>query len=202
MRVKDSVPMGNGHSIEFGEATWDPSTQSVRNRYDTPNGRFSPHGSSEIPLSDLVPILTETAKRDLLDIPSAAQIIEALSTSIIRQSRSSLPSAPTTVLSSTQSEEAIFHKAMLEIHKRAKSEANYNATRFFQMVADQGGIDAARMLLHSSTVSDGYTALWERGRLDLTVEHLVLQPRWESLFTEEERHIARSRLKEYGFETV
>lgn len=27
-----------------------------------------------------------------------------------------------------------------------------------------GGIQAARMLIHAATVSDGYTALWERGR--------------------------------------
>ena len=60
-----------------------------------------------------------------------------------------------------------FHEAMLDIYRRAKSEAKYNAQRFLQMVVDLGGIDTARMLVHAETVSDGYTALWERGSVDL-----------------------------------
>jgi len=63
-----------------------------------------------------------------------------------------------------------FHEAMLDIYRKAKSEAKYNAQRFLQMVVDHGGIEAAKMLINSETVSEGYTALWERGRLDLTVE--------------------------------
>jgi hypothetical protein len=55
-------------------------------------------------------------------------------------------------------------------------------------------------LLHSITVSEGYTALWERGRLDLTVEALILEPQWHELFTEEEREIARKRLRDYGYD--
>ena len=63
-----------------------------------------------------------------------------------------------------------FHEAMLDIYRKAKSEARYNAQRFLQMVVDHGGPEAARMLIDSRTVSDGYTASYERGRLDLTVE--------------------------------
>lgn len=58
--------------------------------------------------------------------------------------------------------EARFHAAMLNIYHRAQSEANYNATRFLGMVSSQGGYEAARALLHSPTVSEGYTALWGR----------------------------------------
>src|SRR5687767_4704032 len=58
-----------------------------------------------------------------------------------------------------------FHQAMIEIHRRAKVEADYNATRFIGMVADRGGLATARYLLHSPKVSEGYAALWERGRL-------------------------------------
>ena len=67
-----------------------------------------------------------------------------------------------------------FHEAMLNIYRKAKSEARYNAQRFLQMVVDHGGSEAARMLINSTRVSDGYTALYERGRLDLTVEAIVL----------------------------
>ena len=91
------------------------------------------------------------------------------------------------------------HDAMLEVYRRAKSEAGYTATRFLGMVSERGGLETARYLLHAPTVSDGYAALWERRRLDLTVEALVLDPKWDSLFTKLERQIAVSRLREYGF---
>jgi len=48
--------------------------------------------------------------------------------------------------------------------------------------------------------SDGYTALYERGRLDLTVEALVLRPDWDDLFTAEDRDLARQRLTDYGLD--
>jgi hypothetical protein len=93
-----------------------------------------------------------------------------------------------------------FHRAMVEIYERARREAGYTATRFLQMVSEQGGLASARTLLHTPAVSEGFTALWERGRLDLTVEARVLEPEFESLFSEEERRIARERLRQYGHE--
>lgn len=95
-----------------------------------------------------------------------------------------------------------FHEAMLNIYRCAKSEANYNAQRFLQMVVDHGGLEAARMLIHADTVSHGYTALWERGRLDLTVEAMIVEsPKFHSLFAEDEMGICSKRLTDYGYET-
>ena len=68
-------------------------------------------------------------------------------------------------------------------------------------MSDRGGLATARYLLHASGVSEGFTALWERRRLDLTVEAVVLQERFASLFSDEERKIARDRLAEYGYYT-
>jgi hypothetical protein len=95
--------------------------------------------------------------------------------------------------------EADFSEAMLNIYRRAKSEANYEARIFLRMVVEKGGLETARYLLHASKVSDGYTALWERDRLDLTVEAVILAPEWRPLFTMEERRIAVDRLRAYGF---
>lgn len=92
-----------------------------------------------------------------------------------------------------------FHDEMLEVYRRAKSECRYNAARFLQMVSESGGLDAARALLASTTVSDGFSALWSCGRLDLTVEALVLREPWSSLFTVAELAIARKRLSELKF---
>ena len=56
------------------------------------------------------------------------------------------------------------------------------------------------MVSLNCSVSEGYTALWKRRRLDLTVEALILQPQWDKLFTDEERDIARKRLQGYGYD--
>jgi len=95
-----------------------------------------------------------------------------------------------------------FNDAMLDIYRRAKGEAGYTASRFLGMVTDQGGYEAARTLLHAANVSEGYVALWERKRLDLTVEAEILKPEWRGLFSELERDIARRRLAEYGFQSA
>ena len=95
-----------------------------------------------------------------------------------------------------------FHEAMVDIYRKAKSEAKYNAQRFLQMLSDIGGVETARMLIHSDTVSDGYTALWERGRLDLTVEAMISDtPKYHELFSDEELQICAKRLNDYGYET-
>ncbi len=67
-----------------------------------------------------------------------------------------------------------FDAAMMNIYHRARTEVKYNATRYLRMLGQQGGLETARILLHSTTVSEGYAALWERGRLDLTVEAMIL----------------------------
>ncbi|GIW82840.1 MAG: hypothetical protein KatS3mg105_4647 [Gemmatales bacterium] len=103
----------------------------------------------------------------------------------------------------TQSIEEQFDAAMLEIYRRAKSEANYNATRFFQMLAEHRGLETARRVLHAEGVSEGYTAMWECGRLDLTAEALIYDhPEFHSFFTEEELEIARSRLAAYKYQPI
>ena len=100
---------------------------------------------------------------------------------------------------STELEEE-FDLAMENIYYRAKDEVGYSATRFFQMLIDYRGIETARRLVNANTPSDGYTELWMRKRLDLTVEALVIQENWQTLFEPEEIERARNRLREYEYE--
>jgi len=95
--------------------------------------------------------------------------------------------------------EAQFDTAMMNVYRRALSECHYNATRFLQMLYDHRGLQTARILLHASDVSEGYIALWERRRLDLTVEALILAQEWRPLFSDQECEIARNRLVAYGY---
>lgn len=99
------------------------------------------------------------------------------------------------------SSEVAFHQAMVALYDAAKREAGYNATRFIQMVSQHGGVEAARQLLRAPGVSDGFTSLWEAGRLDLSVEAHVLRPEFRELFSVAEVDTARKRLADYGYTT-
>jgi hypothetical protein len=92
-----------------------------------------------------------------------------------------------------------FDRAMRGVYDRARSEAGYNATYLLGMLARHGGLETARRLLHAPAVSEGFTALWERKRLDLTVEALILREDFVDLFTEDEIELARIRLAQFGF---
>jgi hypothetical protein len=92
-----------------------------------------------------------------------------------------------------------FDAAMMRLYQEAKK-AGYNATSFLNMLHDRGGRATARKLITDSTPSDGFTKLWEMGRLDLTVEHLVVcANEYRELFAVGEIHAAGRRLEEYGW---
>ena len=93
-----------------------------------------------------------------------------------------------------------FNLGMWNIYKLAKYEAKYNATRYLQMLGENGGLETAHILINASTVSDGYTVLWKRGGLDLTVEALIFDnPEYHELFTEHELAIIKKRLIDYQY---
>ncbi|MGL5841815.1 MAG: hypothetical protein ACRCYK_08450 [Aeromonas hydrophila] len=90
-----------------------------------------------------------------------------------------------------------FHSAMLNIYESAtRLTPPYRATRFLKMVQEHGGRAAADKLLASTTPSTGFTELFLRGKenLKLSVEYLVLQEPWQSLFTDDQLEIASKRL--------
>ena len=96
--------------------------------------------------------------------------------------------------------EEAFDTAMMEIYTRAKSEAGYTASIFYDMLLRNRGLLTAKQLINDSKESTGYTALWERGRLDLTVEAVVHDNvEWHLLFDSGELEKARARLAKYGY---
>ena len=81
----------------------------------------------------------------------------------------------------------------------AKKECGYNASRFLQILGTKGGVAAAKQLINKPGGTDGFTTLWEHGRLDLSVEAHVLKLEYAELFTDEERRICRERLEQFGY---
>lgn len=93
---------------------------------------------------------------------------------------------------------AQFHQEMLRIYKEAAG-FGYRPTYFLRMVNELGGLAAAQQLLRDGTVSDGFVRLWDEGLLDISVEAVVLDPRWQALFSSHESDVARRRLEDAGF---
>lgn len=95
-----------------------------------------------------------------------------------------------------------FHAAMENIyHEGLKLPKPYRATRYLQLVRESGGKKAADRLLATPNPSEGFTQLYLHGQtegLTKSVEYLVLQSPWSTLFTEQQLAIARARLKRYG----
>lgn len=91
-----------------------------------------------------------------------------------------------------------FDEAMLDIYRRADRELGIMFKNFLDKVVTLGGVNAAKHFLNDPLQS-GFATLWEHGRLDLTMEALVIRPEWARLFTQRELGEARKRLAEHGW---
>ena len=81
---------------------------------------------------------------------------------------------------------AEFDQEMYATYIEAKKECKYNATRFFQMLGEHGGVETARRLLATgSAMQTGLEELWLCKRLDLSVEAKVLLPKYQHLFSDD-----------------
>lgn len=91
-----------------------------------------------------------------------------------------------------------FHNEMVNIYEQT-TRYNYRPTRFLQIVQERGGVNAAKYLLAAPGTQEGLFKLYELKRLDLSMEALVIQDRYASLFEPAEIEIARKRLQELGY---
>lgn len=90
--------------------------------------------------------------------------------------------------------------AMIDLVRRAKRDANYPGGVFQSLVSQGNAVAAAKRLINAPRPGEGFQVLWRLGRLDLTVEALVVESsRWHPLFTAEELDRARGRLCQCGY---
>ena len=83
MKVKENTKPLNGHSIEWGDATWNDSEKSIRNRYDNvTTGKFNKSGSGEIPWEDFKLMIKESIKRDKFNNQELGEILDEISTNL------------------------------------------------------------------------------------------------------------------------
>ena len=76
----------------------------------------------------------------------------------------------------------------------------YRPQAFITMRVTHGTIIAVKKLINSQEIPRGFITLWERNRLDLSMENIIQEPEWNDLFTEDDRKIAKQRLKDYGYQ--
>ncbi|HUD43162.1 MAG TPA: HNH endonuclease [Dokdonella sp.] len=58
----------------------------------------------------------------------------------------------------------------------------YRPTTFKRMLDEHGGFETVNRVLASGKPSDGFTKLWELGRLDLTCEAIIVETKWRHHF--------------------
>lgn len=73
-------------------------------------------------------------------------------------------------------------------------ELGYHPHRFEEMLRANGAVRTAKKLVASGELQDGFKTLHKKGRLDLTMEHIMLDEAFRPLFTEAELEAARWRL--------
>lgn len=93
-----------------------------------------------------------------------------------------------------------FHRRVVDAYNTARKECGYNASVFIQLIHEHGAVKVAKDFLVKNKATTGFEKLWEKQRLDLTIEASVLLPQYKVLFSDAERKTAFERLKEYGYE--
>lgn len=81
---------------------------------------------------------------------------------------------------------------------KARKEAEALGVRLRPM-AKEDALPAARRALTGNRTSDGFAALEKLGRLDLTLEALVVDRRYTAQFSDQEANAALTRLLEAGY---
>jgi len=74
-----------------------------------------------------------------------------------------------------------------------------NSTLQCSMSIDARWMSAITAQPISCNPSDGFTALWEKNRLDFSVDALVQREPWRTFFCEDDIRRAAKQLRDYGF---
>jgi len=95
--------------------------------------------------------------------------------------------------------ESELHQDMLDMYKLAGQETGYWGNYFLRSVKNNGGLATAKRMLskrlENLAEQKGFQSLLEAGRPDLSLESLILKPKYQDLFSLEELQEAKRRLQ-------
>lgn len=98
-----------------------------------------------------------------------------------------------------KNQETQFTAFLREKAKEADRAIHYRPNYFLNMLETDGGLRTVLKLLSANQVSKGFTKLWEHGRLDLSVEALVVESEWQQAFDPLLITLAEKKLKNVGY---
>jgi DNA-binding transcriptional regulator YhcF (GntR family) len=92
-----------------------------------------------------------------------------------------------------------FNDEVLQAVEESKK-IGYVPTRFIQMLqqADNNAFEVVQRLV-TKEATTGLEKLWEKDRLDLSVEALIVQREFQELFPDEIVKICKRKLKQFGY---
>ncbi|MCJ7446874.1 MAG: hypothetical protein MUO72_04215 [Bacteroidales bacterium] len=116
------------------------------------------------------------------------------------------PIQPFEILEIQAIKENQFNEKIFEVYDLAKKLCAYNATRFLKKIRHYGGIEAAKSWLDpkdkDKPPTQGFIKLKDNGRLDISLEALVLREPWNKFFTSGELEVAKTRLSHFGYNGI
>ena len=76
----------------------------------------------------------------------------------------------------------------------------YTPTRFIQMLhqANNNAVEVVQRLV-TKEATTGLEKLWEQGRLELSMEAIMIKPEYKELFSSEIITVCTKKLKKYGY---
>ena len=108
-------------------------------------------------------------------------------------------------MSPSDDSNAVLEEKLRQWSKEATADfkARVMPGRWLQMEAEHGSLKACKLIL--TPQPEGWwteilTSSWERRRLKWSVEAIALNPEFASLFTDQERAVARARLEALGYD--
>ena len=171
---------------------------------DQPDRAAVVHALSSTNLDGLIPAVAG-------DIADALARLRPTPRYSVGASSTTTPRAASWTYVDASAIEMRFHDDMLAIFRlageatrRIRADGSvargYWASYFLRGVRNQGGLNYAHQLLAMAGTTEGFERLRQEGRLDLTMEALVLRPEYASLFSSVERQEAAHRLARAGYQ--
>lgn len=82
---------------------------------------------------------------------------------------------------------------------RQAEKLKYFPSRFKGMLNSDGGYETVKRILASGKPSEGFTKLWELGRLELTCEAIIVETKWRHCFDDDLLERAEKLLRQMGY---
>lgn len=92
-----------------------------------------------------------------------------------------------------------FTQELIKRTEEAAKACGYNPARFVQAVEKNGGVRTAKSYISRNRTSEGFEKLQMCGKLDLSMEAVVVDKKYAALFTDDEVNSCFMLLCEYGF---